>query len=136
MLIYLQIRVQNWSLRLEINSDWIYVFICGEYGQFSVSSCYAASKAAIVGLTKTLALEYAEYGVRVNALLPGGTDTPIAKDFAQSEEVIQYVKNIHALKRMAQPEEIAQAALFLASNQASFITGSAMLVDGGVSIQK
>lgn len=108
----------------------------GNTVSFPYQAAYAASKAAIFGLTKTLALEYAEYGVRVNALLPGGTDTPIAKDFAQSEEVIQYVKNIHALKRMAQPEEIVQAALFLASNQASFITGSAMLVDGGVSIQK
>lgn len=97
---------------------------------------YSASKAGLVGLTKSLASEYGTNAIRVNALLPGGTDTPMAKEFGDSPEVIEFVNNIHALKRRASPEEIAQSALYLASNASSFTTGTAMLVDGGVSISK
>lgn len=97
---------------------------------------YAATKAGLIGLTKALAAEYGPRGVRVNALLPGGTDTPMARDFGDNPEVVAFVNGMHALKRQAQPDEIAQAALFLASDMASFVTGTAMLVDGGVSIAK
>ncbi|MFV1984818.1 MAG: SDR family oxidoreductase [Thiohalomonadales bacterium] len=99
-------------------------------------AAYAASKAGVVGLTKVLASEYGENAIRVNALLPGGTDTPMAKEFGDSPETIEFVNSIHALKRRASPEEIAQSALYLASDASSFTTGSAMLVDGGVSISK
>lgn len=94
---------------------------------------YAASKAGLIGLTQVLATEHGEQGIRVNALLPGGTMTPMAGDDPQTHDA---VSQFHALKRMAKPEEIAQVALFLLSDQASFITGSAMLVDGGNSISK
>lgn len=94
---------------------------------------YAASKAGLIGLTQVLATEHGEQGIRVNALLPGGTMTPMAGDDPQTHDAIS---QFHALKRMAKPEEIAQVALFLLSDQASFITGSAMLVDGGNSISK
>jgi len=97
---------------------------------------YSASKAGLVGLTKSLASEYGANAIRVNALLPGGTDTPMAKEFGDSPEVIEFVNNIHALKRRASPEEIAQSVLYLASDASSFTTGTAMLVDGGVSISK
>ena len=97
---------------------------------------YSASKAGLVGLTKSLASEYATNAIRVNALLPGGTDTPMAKKFGDSPEVIEFVNNMHALKRRASPQEIAQSALYLASDASSFTTGTAMLVDGGVSISK
>ena len=97
---------------------------------------YAASKAGIIGLTKALASEYGASGIRVNALLPGGTDTPMSKAFGDSPEVAAFVKNMHALKRTAAPEEIAQSVLYLASDASSFTTGAAMLVDGGVSICK
>lgn len=99
-------------------------------------AAYSASKAGIVGLTKALACEYGANAIRVNALLPGGTDTPMAKEFGDSPEVIEFVNSIHALKRKALPEEIAQSALYLASDASSFTTGTAMLVDGGVSISK
>lgn len=99
-------------------------------------AAYAASKAGLLGLTKALAGEYGSQGIRVNALLPGGTTTPMAKEFGDSPEVTDFVNNLHALKRQAQPEEIAQAALYLASDAASFVTGTVMLVDGGVSISK
>jgi len=99
-------------------------------------AAYAASKAGVIGLTKALASEYGSNAIRVNALVPGGTDTPMAKEFGTSPEVIEFVKQMHALKRTAMPEEIAKSALYLASDASSFTTGTAMLVDGGVSISK
>ncbi|MBL4683314.1 MAG: SDR family oxidoreductase [Nannocystaceae bacterium] len=99
-------------------------------------SAYAASKAGLVGLTQCLAAEHGPSGIRVNALLPGGTLTAMASDFADDPAALATVANLHALKRMAAPLEIANAALFLASEASSFVTGSAMLVDGGNSINK
>lgn len=99
-------------------------------------AAYAASKAAVVGLTKALASEYGSQAIRVNALLPGGTDTAMAQEFGDSPEVTEFVRNMHALKRTASPEEIACSALYLACEDSSFMTGAAMLVDGGVSINK
>ncbi|MFG6102567.1 SDR family oxidoreductase [Leptothoe sp. EHU-05/26/07-4] len=99
-------------------------------------AAYAASKAGLIGLTKVLAVEYGKQQIRVNALLPGGTDTPMGRDFANTPEALAFVQNLHALKRIATPHEIAASALYLASDAASFTTGSAMLVDGGVSINR
>lgn len=99
-------------------------------------AAYAASKAGLIGLTQVLACEYGTYNIRVNALLPGGTDTPAAQEFANTPETKEFVAGLHALKRIARPEEIAQSALYLASDASSFTTGSAMLVDGGVSINR
>lgn len=103
---------------------------------FPGTAAYAASKAGLVGLTQVLAAELGPSGIRVNALLPGGTDTPMAAQMNDSPEALAQVANLHALKRIAKPEEIAQAVLFLASDASSFMTGSAMLVDGGVSINR
>ena len=94
---------------------------------------YAASKAGMIGLTQVLAVEHGSQGIRVNALLPGGTKTAMAGDNPDQHE---FIKSLHALKRMAEPSEIADAALFLLSDVASFVTGSAMLADGGNSICK
>ena len=100
------------------------------------AATYAASKAGLIGLMKALAVEYGPQGIRVNALLPGGTQTAAADVMADTEEMKEFVRNMHALKRIAAPEEQAQAALFLASDAGSFVTGSAMLLDGGLSINK
>lgn len=101
-------------------------------------SAYAASKAGQIGLVKALAAELGSQRIRVNALLPGGTDTPASVTNAPGSgpEVLAFVEGIHALKRLARPQEIARAALFLASDAASFVTGTAFLADGGVSIQR
>lgn len=96
-------------------------------------AAYAAAKAGLVGLVQVLAVEHGTEKVRVNALLPGGTMTPMAGDDPSFHEV---VRGFHALKRIAEPSEIAQAAMFLLSPEASFVTGSAMIVDGGNSITK
>ena len=103
---------------------------------FPQQSAYAASKAGLIGLTKSLASEYGAQGIRVNALLPGGTQTDMAKEFGDAPEVVEFVNNIHSLKRTATAEEMAKSALYLASDLSSFTTGSAMLVDGGVSVCK
>lgn len=99
-------------------------------------AAYAASKAGLIGLTQSLAAEFGSKGIRVNALLPGGTDTPMSRIFANTPETLAFVQGLHALKRIALPEEIAQSALYLASDASSFTTGSALLVDGGVSINR
>jgi NAD(P)-dependent dehydrogenase (short-subunit alcohol dehydrogenase family) len=99
-------------------------------------SAYSAAKAGLIGLAKALAGELGPIGIRVNALLPGGTDTPMSITNRPDADpaISDFVNGLHALKRMARPEEIAQGALFLASDAGSFVTGTAMLVDGGASI--
>jgi len=103
---------------------------------FPQTAPYAATKAGIIGLTRSLAAEYGPQNLRVNALLPGGTDTPMAHSFADTPEALDAVRSLHALKRIAAPEEIARSALYLASDLSSFTTGTALLADGGVSINR
>ena len=103
---------------------------------FPGTAAYAASKSGLIGLTQTLAAEFGAKGIRVNALLPGGTDTPMGRIFANTPEALAFVQSLHALKRTALPDEIAQSALYLASDASSFTTGSAFLVDGGISINR
>lgn len=103
---------------------------------FPQTAAYAASKAGLIGLTKALAAEYGPQKIRVNALLPGGTDTPMGRTFADTPEAMAFVKSLHALKRIAEPQEIANSALYLASEMSSFTTGTALLADGGVSINR
>jgi NAD(P)-dependent dehydrogenase (short-subunit alcohol dehydrogenase family) len=92
----------------------------------------AAAKAGLMGLVKAITADYASKGIRANALMPGGVDTAMAGDEAQKE----WAAGLHAMKRIAQPEEIAQAALFLASPMSSFVAGSALFADGGNSAVK
>jgi NAD(P)-dependent dehydrogenase (short-subunit alcohol dehydrogenase family) len=101
-------------------------------------AAYAASKAGLIGLTQVLAAELGSKGIRVNAILPGGTDTPasITNAPGATPETLAFVESLHALKRMATPDEIARSVLYLASDASSFTTGSALLVDGGVSINR
>ncbi|MEM8795536.1 MAG: SDR family oxidoreductase [Pseudomonadota bacterium] len=96
-------------------------------------AAYAASKAGLIGMVQVLAVEHGADNIRVNSVLPGGTRTEMAGDDPQAHE---WISGLHALKRMAEPEEIACAALFLVSDQSSFMSGSAMIVDGGNSINK
>ena len=101
-------------------------------------AAYAASKAGLIGMTQVLAAELGAKGVRANAILPGGTDTPMSITNAPgaTPEVLAFVEGLHALKRLARPEEIARSVLYLASDASSFTTGAALLVDGGVSISR
>ena len=105
---------------------------------FPGMAAYAASKAGMIGLTQVLATELGSKGIRANAILPGGTDTPsnTANLPGASPETRGFVESLHALKRIAHPEEIAASVLHLASDASRFITGIAWLVDGGVSINR
>ncbi|KKL35751.1 short-chain dehydrogenase [Burkholderia contaminans FFH2055] len=90
-------------------------------------AAYGASKAGLMGLVKGITADYATRGIRANALLPGGVDTAMGGDRDQKE----WAAGLHAMKRIARPDEIASAALFLASPMANFVTGSALFADGG-----
>ena len=94
---------------------------------------YAASKAGLIGLVQSLASDHAADGVRVNALLPGGTVTPSGGE--GNPAALDFVASLHPMKRMANAKEIAQAALFLLSDRSTFMTGSPMIVDGGMSVR-
>uniref|UniRef100_A0A0D4ZYN6 3-oxoacyl-[acyl-carrier protein] reductase n=1 Tax=Sphingomonas sp. NS2 TaxID=908605 RepID=A0A0D4ZYN6_9SPHN len=101
---------------------------------FETLSIYAASKAAVVGMTRSAALEYGRHNIRVNALCPGGVLTSLALSFME-EGMVEAWADKHALKRFAEPSEIAAVVAFLASDDASFITGAAIPVDGGMTAQ-
>jgi NAD(P)-dependent dehydrogenase (short-subunit alcohol dehydrogenase family) len=100
------------------------------------AAAYAASKAGLIGLTQSLAAEFGPRAIRVNAILPGGTDTPMARLMNSTPQAWAGAESMHALKRIASPEEIAKSVLYLASEASSFTTGAALLVDGGVSINR
>jgi NAD(P)-dependent dehydrogenase (short-subunit alcohol dehydrogenase family) len=108
----------------------------GHTASFPGVAAYAASKSGLIGLTQTLAAEFGPQNIRVNALLPGAVDTPMYRGMNATPEQQGFIKGLHALKRTATAEELAHAALYLASDASSFTTGSAMLVDGGLSINR
>ncbi|MBI5359199.1 MAG: 3-oxoacyl-ACP reductase FabG [Planctomycetes bacterium] len=93
---------------------------------------YAASKAGVIGLTLTLALELAKYKINVNCVAPGATTTPMTKGIP--EPIAKAIADRIPLKRFADPSEIANMHLFLASDEASYVTGQVIFVDGGISV--
>ena len=95
-------------------------------------SAYAASKHGVIGLTKTAALEYAQDGIRVNVICPGLTRTPMGEELVSGNPQFKaQIISKYPMGRMATPEEVAEAAVWLCSDAASFITGHTMVVDGG-----
>ena len=97
---------------------------------FGGHAAYTASKAGVINLTRSLAIEYASRGIRVNAVCPGFVKTPMI-DAGVSDELMPQVVALHPIGRIGLPEEIASAIMFLASNEASFMIGASMVVDGG-----
>lgn len=103
--------------------------IVGLYGNFGQTN-YVASKAGVIGMTKTWARELGPYGIRVNAIAPGFTMTEMIQTVP--EKVLDAVKERTPMRRLGKPEDIANAYLFLASDEATFITGQVIAVDGGL----
>lgn len=106
--------------------------ILGKVG-FSSSAHYVAAKHGVIGLTQTAALEYATKGIRVNAICPGFINTPLLTKggINENSEVKQAIVNMHPMKRFGTSDEIAKGFIFLASDDATFITGTALEIDGG-----
>ncbi len=144
----------EWNRQMAINVGGI--FLCSKYflpdlretrgsivsmssvnGYFAEPMCagYCATKAAIMGLTKAMAIDHGKDGVRVNCICPGYIDAGLAEGYFQSQpdptQARQEAGKLHALWRIGRPDEVARAAVFLASEEASFVTGTAMVVDGG-----
>jgi 2-keto-3-deoxy-L-fuconate dehydrogenase len=99
-------------------------------------AAYAAAKGGVLALSRQMALDLARDGIRVNALIPGAVDTKMLRTHAEQEgksyEELGFVFDPHAIGRIGKPEEIAQAALFLASDASSFVTGAPLIADGGL----
>lgn len=96
---------------------------------------YAASKHAVVGMTKTAAIEFAKHGIRINAVCPGFTQTPMLEGADTDVAYLEALQYATPMKRFGKPEEIASAILYLAADEASFITGQSVIVDGGLILQ-
>src|SRR5207249_8251053 len=101
---------------------------------------YCATKFAVVGMTKSTALDHAMDGIRVNCICPGRVETPFVsarlKEYPDPEKAYRDMASTQAIGRMGKPEEIAAAALYLASDESAFVTGTALLIDGGWSAGK
>ncbi|SDB35799.1 SDR family NAD(P)-dependent oxidoreductase [Bauldia litoralis] len=99
-------------------------------------AAYTTGKHALIGLTRSMALDFAEYGVRVNAVAPGSVDTPMLRWAISLDEnpqaLTEAIRDMHPLGRIADPKEIAETVCFLASPKASFVTGSTLIADGGL----
>lgn len=117
-----------------INMASTYAFV-----GFPNSGAYCASKGGVVALTKALALEVSPFKIRVNCICPGTTETPLAERLwlasGKPDEMREHSLRMHPIGRLGKPEDIAWAALFLASDESSFVTGSALFVDGGYTAQ-
>ena len=145
-----QVDYEDWRRTIDINLSG--VFLCNKHAikqmlkqesKGAIVNCgsvnshvgkarvcaYASAKGGVKLLTKSTAVAYAARGIRVNAVCPGYIDTPMMQGLG--EEVTKYLVGLHPMGRSGRPEEVAKAVLFLASDDASFITGTTLLVDGG-----
>ncbi|MCR8633702.1 SDR family NAD(P)-dependent oxidoreductase [Paenibacillus radicis (ex Xue et al. 2023)] len=149
-----QLSYEQWQKTIDINLSG--VFLCDKYaieqmlaqgtggavvncgsihshvGKSGVTA-YASAKGGVKLLTQSLGITYAKEGIRVNAICPGYIDTPLIA--GRNEAVNQHLISLHPIGRLGKPVEVARAVLFLASDDASFITGTSLLVDGGYTAQ-
>ncbi|GGG07600.1 SDR family NAD(P)-dependent oxidoreductase [Paenibacillus aceti] len=145
-----QLSFEDWKRTIDINLTG--VFLCDKYaikqmlaqgtggaivntgsihshvGKSRVTA-YASAKGGVKLLTQSLSADYATQGIRINAVCPGYIDTPLIQ--GRTEEITKHLVGLHPMGRLGKPEEVAKAVLFLASDDASFITGTSLLVDGG-----
>jgi 3-oxoacyl-[acyl-carrier protein] reductase len=128
-----QVLITQYTLKIMCKARYGSIINMGSIGgidAYPAYTSYGCSKAALMYFTKTLSQEYAPYNIRVNTIAPSMTDTNMAKEMG--EEANREILNRCALKRLAKTEEIAELALFLASDKSSFITGQTIRIDGGL----
>jgi NAD(P)-dependent dehydrogenase (short-subunit alcohol dehydrogenase family) len=106
----------------------------GSHDACAGAAAYVSSKGGVTLLSRAMAIDHAKQGIRVNVLCPGPTDTPMLRNALTPDELVAFEKTF-PMSRLGRPEEIANAALFLASDAASFITGAVLHVDGGQTAQ-
>ncbi len=115
----------------------VIIFTASELGTVGISEAvaYCASKGGVINMTRAIAIDCAPHGIRVNCLAPGPVETPLLRDWfneaENSEELEEAQKKPVLLKRFGEPEEIAEVAVFLASDASSFMTGAIVVIDGG-----
>jgi NAD(P)-dependent dehydrogenase (short-subunit alcohol dehydrogenase family) len=148
----LELSHEEWSRVINVNITGVFL-CCQAFGRYLVAAgkpgaivnlastlgvvaspnraAYTASKHAVVGLTKEMAMEFGEKNIRVNAVGPGVIRTPMTERYFQDAEYADKIRSVHAMNRWGEPPEIAKAILFLASDDASFCTGTTLIVDGG-----
>lgn len=144
-----QLSIEGWKRVIDINLNGVFyglhyqlpeiqkvggsiinmASILGAVG-FAQSSAYVAAKHGVVGLTKSASWEYAAKGVRINAIGPGFISTPLIEQ-SLDKDTLHYLETQHAFQRLGKPEEVAELALWLASDRSSFVTGAYYPVDGG-----
>ena len=98
-------------------------------------SAYSSSKASVMGLTRTMAADLAHYGIRVNSIVPGSITTPLTKVLHDDPIERPKLEAMHPIGRLGLPEDLAGIAVFLASDESTFATGSLFFVDGGISVR-
>ncbi len=101
-------------------------------GELLPATAYGTSKAAVIGLTKRLAVQFARHKVRVNAVCPGPIETPILKPFFADAEIRRRFSQRIPIGRMGVPDDVVNLCLYLASDESSFLTGSVIVIDGGI----
>lgn len=149
-----QLSLEDWNRVIAINLTG--VFLCAKYAipamrksgggsiinlasilghvGFGGATAYAAAKAGVVNLTRTMAIDYAKENIRVNAVCPGFINTPMVTASLTAEQ-IQAIGAMHPIGRLGRPEEVAHGIIFLATDEASFVTGTSLFVDGGYTAQ-
>lgn len=149
-----EINVKDWEIMMKINGFGSFAGIkhtapyMVEQGKGSIINIssftaqigmgfnhYSASKGSVRAISKAAATQYGRSGVRVNALFPGIIETPMTKSLESSKEMVNRMVAATPLQRLGQPADIANAALFLATDESSFITGAELVIDGGFSAQ-
>lgn len=151
---YTEINKEDWDFMMEINGFGPFAGmkhiapIMAEQGKGSIVNIssytaqigqgfnhYSASKGAVRAISKAAATQFGRQGVRVNALFPGIIETPMTQGLSTSKDLLNQLIQATPLQRLGQPEDIAKAALFLASDDSSYITGAEIVIDGGFSAQ-